>query len=67
MAFSHRPGEAELEKMSEEGSDISAIGGSDSRWKKASNLGRGGGVVVSALDFCSPDPSSILTGRYVFH
>jgi len=31
MAFSHRPGEMEMEKMSEEGSDISQIGGADSR------------------------------------
>ena len=31
MAFSHRPSEGDSEKISEEGSDISQISGSESR------------------------------------
>ena len=30
------------------------------------NLGRGGGIVVSVLDFCPDDPSSILANRNAF-
>jgi len=35
--------------------------------KRITRMGLGAGMVISILDFCSNDLSSIPAGRYVFH
>ena len=54
MAFSQRHGDGEAEKLSETGSDISQIGGSDSRRK------------LKKYVYLKIDPNIQLTSKFAF-